>query len=370
MNQEYAYFDYNATAPVFPEAIEAVAEALQTGGNPSSVHAVGRKARSGVEAARAQVARLVDAAPSQVVFTSGASEANVLALRGLPAARVWVSDIEHDSVLNAAADAGRLPVTANGCLDLTALQELVSNGDLVSVMAVNNETGIIQPLEDIAQLVAEAGARLHIDAVQAAGRMALSFSELKPAAISLSAHKLGGPPGIGALVMDEALSLASQTRGGGQERGRRGGTENTAGVAGFGAAAVRVVETRDFENTRLKALRDRLESGIMANVPSARVIGGDQTRVSNTCCLALPGVPAEKQVIALDLAGFAVSAGSACSSGKVKTSHVLNAMGLSESIAGSSIRISLGWRTVEAEIDGFIVAYSQMAERVLPKESA
>lgn len=367
MEHETVYFDYNATAPVFPEALEAVAASLRLGGNPSSVHAIGRKARATVEEARRAVASLVEAAPSQVVFTSGASEANVLALRGLPANRVLVSAIEHDSVLNAAPEAIRLPVTELGLLDLDALRAEIQEGDLLSVMAANNETGVIQPLDEIATITAEAGARLHIDAVQAAGRLSLSFPALKPAAISLSAHKLGGPPGIGALVVDEALTLTSQTRGGGQERGRRGGTENTAGIAGFGAAATRIVETRTTESDRLAQLRDGMEAALRGKVPDALFVGQSVPRVSNTSCIALPNVPAEKQVIALDLAGFAVSAGSACSSGKVKTSHVLTAMGVPEAIAGSAIRLSFGWRSTADEVSRFVEAYAAMAERLEPK---
>lgn len=370
MQAETIYLDYNATCPVHPAAADAVADALIAGGNPSSVHAAGRHARRTVEQARAAVADLAGAAASSVIFTSGASEANVLALRGLPLRRVLVSAIEHDSVLNAVPDAVALPVSDDGTLNLAALSENLAEGDLLSVMAVNNETGVIQSLQDIADRAAQAGARLHVDAVQAAGRIPLDFRGLGLAAMSLSAHKIGGPPGVGALVIDEGLTLTAQTRGGGQERGRRGGTENTAGIAGFGAAARIAIDGLNTEPARQAALRDRLEAGIAAAVDGVRIIGCHGPRVANTSCILLPGVAAEKQVMALDLDGFAVSAGSACSSGKVKASHVLTAMGLGDADAGAAIRVSLGWKTTAAEVDAFIAAYGAMAGRLLKSARA
>ena len=370
MSANIVYLDANATCPVLPGAQVALAEALATGGNASSIHGAGRAARARVEAARGAVAQLVNAPASAVVFTSGASEANVLALRGLPAARAFVSGIEHDSVLNARADARALPVTGSGVLDLDALSAAARAGDLVCVMAVNNETGVIQPLAEIAGRVRAAGARLHVDAVQAPGRIAIDFRALALAGLSLSAHKFGGPPGVGALVVDEALPLAAQTRGGGQERGRRGGTENMPAIAGFGAAADWAAARRQEEAARQAVLRDRLEAALQDSVPDLRVIGAETPRVGNTSCLALPGAAAEKQVIALDLAGYAISAGSACSSGKVKASHVLQAMGLPDEIAGCAIRVSLSWATTTEEIDGFIEAYRRMAERLQPAPAA
>jgi cysteine desulfurase len=369
MSAATIYLDYNATAPMVPEAIDAVASAMALGGNPSSVHAGGRAARAVVETARRHVAELVGAPASAVVFTSGASEANALALRGLAAARVLVSSIEHDSVLNASPDALRLPVQPSGLLDLENLAAIVSVGDLVSVMLVNNETGVIQDMAEIARIVSGAGARLHVDAVQAAGRIPLDFRALGATALSLSAHKIGGPPGVGALIVFETETLTAQTPGGGQERGRRGGTENMPGIAGFGAAAARVMAGLDTEPARLAALRDRLETRVRKAVPSLIMIGADAPRVGNTSCLALPGVPSEKQVMALDLAGYAISAGSACSSGKVKASPVLSAMGLPPEIAGASIRVSLGWGTGDAEIEGFVEAYIAMAARLARKRA-
>lgn len=370
MQRESVYLDVNATCPVLPAAAEAVAAALAAGGNPSSVHAQGRAARGRVERARRAVAALAGAPASAVVFTSGASEANVLALRGLPSDRVLVSALEHDSVLNAVPGAEVIPATADGVVDLPALRGMVRSGDLVSLMVVNNETGAVQPIAEAAQICAEAGARLHVDAVQAAGRVPLDFTGLGLAAMSLSAHKIGGPPGIGALIVDEALALTAQTRGGGQERGRRGGTENTAGIAGFGAAAEAARVGLESEPARQAALRDRMQAAIRAAVPDVIVIAETAPRACNTLCVALPGVPSEKQVIALDLAGFAVSAGSACSSGKVKASAVLTAMGLPAAVSGSSLRVSLGWHTTEGEADAFAEAYAAMAARLLPAADA
>lgn len=366
MSRRPVYLDYNATAPMVPAAVDAVTAAMALGGNPSSVHAVGRAARAAVEDARRRVAALVGAPPSAVVFTSGASEANALALRGLTSSRVLVSAIEHDSVLNAAASATCLPVSESGLLDLDALTAAVKPGDLVSVMLVNNETGVIQPVQEIVDIVHRAGARLHVDTVQAAGRVPIDFRTMGATAISLSAHKIGGPPGVGALIVFETETLAAQTPGGGQERGRRGGTENMPGIAGFGAAASRALDGLSEEPARLSTLRETMEHAVMDAVPDIRVLGRDAPRVGNTSCLALPGVASEKQVMALDLAGFAVSAGSACSSGKVKASPVLSAMGLPDAVAGSSIRISLGWRTTEAEVAAFTSAYLEMAARLAP----
>lgn len=368
MQTQQIYLDYNATSPVLPVAADAVGKAIAVGGNPSSIHGAGRAARAVIEKARRQVAALVGARPGAVVFTSGASEANVLALRGLPRHRVLVSAIEHDSVLNAVPDAVVLPATAQGVIDLDALRQSVQAGDLVSVMAVNNETGLIQPIEDVAEIVKAAGALLHVDAVQAVGRLPFDIRALGLAALSLSAHKIGGPTGVGALVFNEGLALAAQTKGGGQEKGRRGGTENVAGIAGFGAAAEWALEHMASEQARLLGLRDKMEQQLAQNCVGVRIIGADLPRVANTSCLSLPGAPAEKQVISLDLAGVCVSAGSACSSGKVKSSPVLTAMGLPADIAGSAIRVSLGWRTTQDDIDTFVNAYLSMAERLVPKD--
>ncbi len=359
------YLDYNATAPLRPAAAEVMARAQGLTGNPSSVHSFGRQARAAVETAREQVAVLAGAKPAQLVFTSGGTEANNLALAGCGRARILVSGIEHDSILAAAPTAERIPVTADGVVDLEALERLLQADKrpaLVCVMLANNETGVIQPLADVVAIAHRAGALVHGDAVQAAGKLPLDFAALGVDLMSLSAHKFGGPKGAGALVVADAVPFTAQLRGGGQERGRRAGTENVAAIAGFGAAAVEA--QRDLSRLgSIAAMRDRLERDAVASVPATRIIGAGAPRLANTACLALPGVGAETLVMALDLAGVAVSAGSACSSGKVKASHVLAAMGLGPEIAGSAIRVSLGWASKAADVERFLAAWREFAAR-------
>lgn len=368
------YLDYNATAPVRPEAAAAVAEALGAPGNPSSVHGFGRRARKHVEDARERVAALIGAAPADIVFTSGGTEANALALAGAGRKRLLVSAIEHDSVLAAAAaldpEAPRIPAARDGRVDLGALDGLLAaqgGAALVSVMLANNETGVIQPAAEIARRAHAAGALFHCDAVQAAGKMPIDVQELGADLLSLSAHKLGGPQGVGALYVAEHVALAPLLRGGGQERGRRAGTENVPGIAGFGAAAAAAL--RDLADmARIAALRDALEAAVLARSNRARrlgvrIAGGEAPRLPNTSCVVLPGVPSETQVMALDLAGVAVSAGSACSSGKVRPSHVLAAMGHSAEDAGAAIRASFGWASAPADVERFVEAWSAMAAR-------
>ena len=358
------YLDYNATTPVRPAVAAAMTEALTTVGNPSSVHGFGRAARARLETAREQVAALVGARPAQVVFTSGGTEANNLAVAGSGRERVLVSAIEHDSVLKAAA-AETIPVDRRGAVDLDALERMLATPAapaLVAVMLANNETGAIQPVADAARITHASGALLHCDAVQAAGRIAIDFNGLGVDLMTLSAHKLGGPAGVGALIIADHVNLAARQRGGGQERGRRAGTENLAGIVGFGVAAEIAAAELD-ATARLADLRDDLERRAMGAVPGALVFGRDGPRLSNTSCLALPGVASEVQVMALDLAGVAVSAGSACSSGKLQPSHVLRAMGADAATAASAIRISLGWQTEAADIDRFIEAWSEIVIR-------
>ncbi len=334
-------------------------------GNPSSVHSFGRAARRIVEDARRHVAALVSARPEDVVFTSGGTEANNLALRGAGRARILVSAVEHPSVLEAADGIETITVDKYGVVDLDALTRMLAEDDapaLVSVMLANNETGVIQPVAPAAAWAREHGALVHCDAVQAAGRIPLDMAGLGVDLLTLSAHKLGGPKGVGALIVGDDVTLSPLLRGGGQERGRRAGTENVSGIAGFGAAAAAALS--EIEQARdLAVLRDSLEEGLLRNIPGVRVVGAGIARIPNTSCIALPGVSAETQVMALDLAGFAVSAGSACSSGKVKASHVLQAMGLTEEIAGCAIRVSLGRGNIEADIDAFVAAYREFASR-------
>ncbi len=362
-----AYLDYNATCIPRPAAAKAAAEVLAEGGNPSSIHASGRKARGRLESARAEIARLANARAEDVVLTSGATEANTQALSQPGVTRVLLSDIEHPSVLEAAPMAQRVPVTPAGVVDLNALRALLTgqdnSGTLVAIMAVNNETGVIQPLVEVAGIVAEAGARLHVDAVQAAGRIDLDIASLGTATLSLSGHKIGGPTGVGALVLAKGTTVSAMILGGGQERRRRGGTENLVGAVGFAAAASEVLASRDDEQSRIAALRDRLETNLATEAPNAMILGQQAPRVANTSCIALPGISAERQVIAMDLGGVQVSAGSACSSGKVAASHVLTAMGHPPEIAGTAIRVSLGWASGEADVDAFLEAYGRLAAK-------
>lgn len=360
------YMDHNATTAVRPEARDAVALALALTGNPSSVHGSGRTARRLVEDARDAVAALVGAEPAWVVFTSGGTEANNLALRVLPKrAPILCSAVEHASVLSVMDGIVEIPVDGDGVVDLGALEALLAGEDtpaLVSVMLANNETGVLQPVADVAALAHEHGALIHCDAVQAAGKMAIDFRTLGCDLMSLSAHKIGGPSGVGALVVTSGvegdLALIPMLRGGGQERGRRAGTENVPGIAGFGAAARAAREgLTDF--ARLGRWRERIENRLRQHADS-RVYGFGAPRLANTSCLTMPGVEAETQVIQFDLAGVAVSAGAACSSGKVEPSRVLAAMGVDANEAATAIRVSLGWNTTEDDADKFVEAWIQV----------
>ena len=358
------YLDYNATTPVRPGVAAAMAEALAAVGNPSSVHGFGRAARARLETAREQVAALVGAQPAQVVFTSGGTEANSLALTATGRARVLVSAIEHDSVLKATA-AELVTAARSGVVDLAALERMLAaeaGPALVSIMAANNETGVIQPVADAARIAHGHGALLHCDAVQAAGKIAVDFSALGADLMTVSAHKLGGPAGAGALIVADHVQLTARQRGGGQERGRRAGTENLPGIVGFGVAAEIAAAELDAA-AKLAGLRDDLERRAIAAVPGAIVFGREAARLPNTTCLALPGLTSELLIMALDLAGVAVSAGSACSSGKVQPSHVVRAMGADAAIAGSAIRVSLGWRSTAEDIERFLEAWCALAAR-------
>jgi cysteine desulfurase len=361
------YLDYNATAPVRPEAAVAVAEALDLVGNPSSVHRYGRAARKCVEDSREQVSALIGAAPAEIVFTSGGTEANALALAGTGRKRLLVSAIEHDSVLAAVLDpdAPRIPIGGDGVVDLDALDRLLATqgGEtLVSVMLANNETGVLQPVAEVARRAHAAGAIVHCDAIQAAGKVPVDVRALGVDLLSLSAHKLGGPQGVGALYLADGVALEAALRGGGQERGRRAGTENVPGIAGFGAAAAAAKRgLAAFAN--IAELRASLETAVLARSNRARIAGAEAPRLPNTSCIVLGGVASETQVMALDLAGVAVSAGSACSSGKVRPSHVLAAMGLPAEEAASAIRVSLGWASAPGDVDRFVEAWSAIAAR-------
>jgi cysteine desulfurase len=358
------YLDYNATAPLKPEAKAAMIAALDVVGNASSVHAEGRRARSIIEAARESVALLVGAKPSEIVFTSGATEANNWVMA--PAwATILTSGVEHDSILSPArASSGQvvmLPIDANGVIRVEEVAKFLSSQvfagpSLIALQLANNETGVIQPVAEIAKLGRAHGAMLHTDAVQAAGRLPIDFAALGVDTLSISAHKFGGPKGVGALVIRDHVDLAHFIRGGGQERRRRAGTENVPAIAGFGAAAEAAL--RGLATTEaIGKLRDELEAEIKRLSPAAVIVAEGASRLANTTALALPGKPAETLIIRLDLAGVAVSAGSACSSGKVGASHVLEAMGFGPGVAASTIRISLGPQTTKDDVAAFLAAW-------------
>jgi len=375
MNQR-AYLDHNATSPLRPEVREAVESALSLQGNPSSVHAEGRAARAAVEQARAKVAALVGGRPEDVIFTSGGTEANALALAAPASGDSWhcyLSAIEHPSVLAG----GRfhpetttlIPVSPDGVADLAVLAEKLEKHKpggwrpLVSLMAANNETGAIQPVADAAQIVHEAGGILHSDAVQSAGRMPLDIRALGADMVTLSAHKIGGPKGVGALVLAEGAGVEPLIKGGGQERRRRAGTENVPGIVGFGVAA-ELAAAELSRMTEIAELRDSLEEGVRGLAADAVIFSDRVPRLPNTSAIALPGVKAETMVIGLDLAGVAVSAGSACSSGKVEASHVLAAMGVGPELAQAAIRISLGFGTGNTDIQYCLSALAGLIKRL------
>jgi cysteine desulfurase len=376
-----AYFDWNATAPLRAEARSALSAALELTGNASSVHAEGRAVRRLVEQAREKVANLVGADTKNVFFTSGATEANMLALtpaleiagRKEPRDRLFVSAIEHPSVRSggrfAAELVEELPVTSDGIVDLGVLTEAIKKAarPMVSVMLANNETGVIQPITQIAEVVHAAAGVLHVDAVQGAGRIDCDITKLGADLVSISSHKLGGPQGAGALIRRGDIHIAEPLiKGGGQERGQRAGTENMAAIAGFGAAAA---AAKLADAARMSALRDRLETGIKLTTPQAVIFGANAPRLPNTTSFAVPGVKAETAIIAFDLNGIAVSSGSACSSGKVQASQVLAAMHADPALVRGGVRISLGWNTTEAEVDHFLETWNILARSLFKERS-
>lgn len=380
---ERAYFDWNATAPLRPAARATLLAALDRAGNASSVHAEGRAARALIEKARAQVAALVGADAKNVIFTSGATEANALALtprleargRQAPHDRLYVSAVEHPSVLAggrfAADQIEILPVDRNGLVDLQALRCALAHAErpLVSVMLANNETGIIEPIRAVADVVHAADGLLHVDAVQGVGRIACDMTDLGVDLLSLSSHKLGGPQGAGALVRRGDIHIADPlVRGGGQERGYRAGTENVAAIAGFGAAAEAARTAREADAMRMAALRGRLEAGLKAVTPQAVIFGEAAPRLPNTTLVAVPGLKAETALIAFDLNGIALSSGSACSSGKVQASHVLKAMGVEPALAAGALRLSLGWETDENDVEKLLTAWNTMVSSLLKRQ--
>lgn len=376
------YLDHNATSPLRAEAKAAMVSALALTGNASSIHAYGRAARALIEDARLHIAALAAAAPDEVTFTSGGTEASALAIWGAvlgaiaaheadPKAcaritRIFVSAIEHSAVLaNAAAVAGRfagikletIPVRSNGVIDLDALRGNLAEGKgraLVIVMAANNETGVLQPVVESAALARAENALLMVDAVQAAGKIALPAADY----LTLSAHKIGGPQGVGALIVRKGVPFAPLIVGGGQERGMRAGTENLAGIAGFGAAAEAVAK-----DVYAPVLRDRFEHGLQAIAEDSVIFGAEAPRLANTSNFSLPGIAADTALMALDLDGVMVSSGAACSSGKVKRSHVLAEMGVSDDAAACALRVSFGWNSTEVDVEAGLRAIEKLVAR-------
>jgi cysteine desulfurase len=373
---ERVYLDWNATTPLRPEAKAAMAQAWDMAGNPSSVHAEGRQARRLVEDARAIVAGAVGGQPENVVFTSGGTEANSLALTpglrrgGISVQRLLVSAIEHASVLAGgrfpAAAISTVGVTPSGVIDLERLRAALDGPPaLVSVMLANNETGAIQPVAEVAGIVHAAGGVLHVDAIQAFGKIPFDLATTGADLLTLSAHKLGGPKGAGALVLAEGVAnFEPLLRGGGQERGRRAGTENVAAIAGFGAAVKAAVTDMAADRARVQALRNHLEAGLRS-IPGTIIFSDDIERLPNTALFTAAGVKAETAVIGFDLAGISVSSGSACSSGKVQPSHVLQAMGYGPELAQGAVRLSMGWSTSQTHVEKALEAWRKLADSLV-----
>lgn len=355
------YLDYNATAPLCAAAIQAMNDAMMWIGNPSSVHGYGRKSRHVIEQARQDVANCLNVSSQRVVFTSGATEANNMALAHFPG-RVLVSAIEHDSVRLVCPDAMMIPVNEAGIVDLLALENLLAEGyegaTLISVMAAHNETGVIQPLSAIIGLARKYKACVHSDCVQGVGRLDFPWHTLDM--LSLSAHKIGGPAGVGCLIVHPDWPIKALLKGGGQERSLRPGTENIIGIMGMAAA---LSQSKKVDWSQVSSLRVYMEKTLLTLSPDSVVIGQHSARLPNTTLITMPGVKSETQVMNLDLQGFAVSSGAACSSGKVRTSHSLQAMGVPKAAQSSALRVSLCPTTTEAEVKVFIQAWNQVYER-------
>ncbi len=378
MKKPRIYLDYNASAPLRPCANTVMQQVM--GGesaamNASAVHHFGREGRRIIEEARQAVAALVNAPPAQVIFNSGATEGNNTVIqhfsRTYPQKRILVSAIEHPSVLQAAPNLERIPVRPDGTIDPQALETMMASGEevaLVSVMAVNNETGAIQDVSQLSEIAHKYGAFVHSDAVQAAGRIPLNLTEMGIDFLTLSAHKIGGPQGVGALVLGLCGETPKLLFGGGQEKSARAGTENVCGIAGFGAAAKESLERMNHYQA-LATWRDRLEREMLETTPEAIIHAKTVKRVANTSFFSVPGLPSETLLMALDLEGVAVSNGSACSSGRVEPSHVLKAMGCDDKTAASALRVSLGWATKESDIEGFLAVWKTVTARIRKKDA-
>jgi cysteine desulfurase len=358
-----SYLDYNATAPLRIEALLRMQELLGEPLNPSSVHRNGREAKKHMEDARKTIADCIAVWPNEIIFAASGTEANITALRGFPTHRLLISSAEHSSVLKARSDFTSIPVDARGVIDVSSLDALLVEKPepaLVSVMLANNETGVIQPIREVAEICKKHNALLHCDAVQGMGKIPVDFGVLGADMMTISAHKCGGPMGAAALVIKRELPLVPMLTGGGQELGRRAGTENVAAIAGF-AAAVEASQNRDHMRV-IRQWLDAMEGEMIAL--GGVVFGKKAPRLPNTTCVAMPGVSNEVQLMDFDLKGFAVSAGSACSSGRIEGSHVLTAMGVEKSLVSSAIRISAGWQTSQKDINLFSEAWKQTSGRL------
>lgn len=361
------YLDYNATCPIRPEVITAVTEAMTIIGNPSSIHQEGRQCKKLIEQARAHIASLVSCTPKQVIFTSGATETNNMLLKGYaPHRRILIGATEHPSIVDGGVEAEQIPVLENGILDLDALKAMLESDlrpTFVSIMMVNNETGVIQPIKEIGALLKNYDCIFYSDTAQATGRIPVHFPSMNVDFISLSSHKIGGPQGTGAIVMAKGTNPPTLLHGGGQERRQRAGTENVAGIHGFGLAAQLALDGLD-DYQKLTTYQKQIEVALKASHPDLIINGETTPRVANTTSMCLKGFDASTLLMNLDLEGIAVSTGSACSSGSIKASYVLKAMGASDSQAKSGLRISTGWATTQDDIDAFISAWTNIMKRL------
>lgn len=359
------YLDCNATCPIFPEVISAVAQSMAIVGNASSIHSHGREARKLVEHARRTIAASIDVSPQQVIFMSGATEANNTVLRSFSGQRILVSATEHPSVIESGVDVVAIPVSSDGVVDLTALERLLTDAPtaLVSVMMVNNETGVIQPVADVARLAKTHGAKFHCDAVQAYGRLPLTREASGADYLTLSAHKIGGPHGVGALVIAPGTHFDKLLQGGGQERRQRAGTENVAAISGFGIAA-ELASARLVSYAGLAQLRDRIEQHI-APCSAVTLYGTKAPRVANTVMFGVRGIPSDTLLMAFDLEGISVSSGSACSSGTTRFSYVLEAMGVQPPPLLATVRVSLGWASTEKDVEHFCAVWDNLRARLI-----
>ena len=360
-----SYLDFNATAPIRPEVIRAMVEGMKQGGNASSVHTEGRSARSSVEKSRKLVANLVGCDSRAVIFTGSGTEANNQALNCTGHEQLIVSSIEHESVLKARTNVSICPVTSEGVINLEELEKILHGNKLskiVSLMYANNETGVIQPVIDATLLAHKYGALMHCDAVQAAGKIPIDFSKLNVDFLSLSAHKIGGPQGVGALISKDHNVIKGLIRGGGQENGLRAGTENVPGIIGYGVAAeAALLQLENFN--QLCLLRNELEKRLLEIGSSITFFAQNIKRLPNTSKFATPGLASEVQVMAFDLDGVSISAGSACSAGRIDTPYVLSAMGVEDDLAKCAVRVSLGWTTTQFDVDRLITSYEALYAR-------